>query len=478
MSAPETVESAVSGEVARGVFGLTTPDLHDRFWAARGVQVVRQGEPSAIVDGAELYLLTDSESFVMFPLRELVETLSWERPELLLLRLRDDRDQRYREIVREDETTGEVRIERSYPSGGGRLARIALTPEPEIARLWQNAPDVSTGRRLLRQHTTPERRSVRRVRGRRYERSDPADVAAYLKRLVEAWARPDSTIPGVARVPGDGWAGPGARVDPRARLVGPVWVGAGRSVAAEELVIGPAILWDEPGAAPPAPSVQWREIEAIPQERLVRRAAPLPFLATFGRRLFDVAFSLVALALTLPLYPFVALAILLEDGGPIFFVHRRQTLGGREFPCLKFRSMRKDAEEIKKQLQAKNQADGPQFFIHGDPRLTKVGRFIRKTQIDELPQFVNVLLGHMSVVGPRPSPHSENQYSPAWREARLSVKPGITGLWQVKRTRQAGLDFQEWIRYDLEYVRNRSFLLDLWIIGRTVLMLLEGKASR
>src|SRR5262249_47777473 len=156
------------------------------------------------------------------------------------------------------------------------------------------------------------------------------------------------------------------------------------------------------------------------------------------KRAFDVAFSLVAIAATLPVYPIVGLAILLEDGGPVFYAHRRETVGGREFPCLKFRSMRKEAETAKARLAATNEAAGPQFFIPDDPRVTRVGRLIRKWKIDELPQFLNVLAGHMSVVGPRPSPYRENQFCPAWREARLSVRPGITGLWQTSRTRQKG----------------------------------------
>jgi lipopolysaccharide/colanic/teichoic acid biosynthesis glycosyltransferase len=136
--------------------------------------------------------------------------------------------------------------------------------------------------------------------------------------------------------------------------------------------------------------------------------------------------------------------------------------------------MRKDAERIKRELVAANQADGPQFFIKNDPRLTRVGRTLRKLQLDELPQFINVLLGHMSIVGPRPSPFVENQYCPGWREARLSVRPGVTGLWQVKRTRAAGTDFQEWIRYDIEYVERASLLLDVQIIWQTAALLIRS----
>lgn len=135
--------------------------------------------------------------------------------------------------------------------------------------------------------------------------------------------------------------------------------------------------------------------------------------------------------------------------------------------------MCRDAERMKRELAMANQADGPQFFISDDPRLLRVGKFLRKFQLDELPQFWNVLLGHMSVVGPRPSPERENQYSPAWREARLSVRPGVTGLWQVRRTREPLTDFQEWIRYDLEYVRHYSFARDMKIVVETIVQLIK-----
>jgi lipopolysaccharide/colanic/teichoic acid biosynthesis glycosyltransferase len=135
--------------------------------------------------------------------------------------------------------------------------------------------------------------------------------------------------------------------------------------------------------------------------------------------------------------------------------------------------MRKDADRMKAQLAARNQADGPQFFMDNDPRLTHVGRLLRKTQIDELPQFINVLLGHMSVVGPRPSPRVENQYCAEWREARLSVRPGITGLWQVRRTRLRGHDFQEWIKYDIQYLDTMNFRLDLKLIWQTILVVIR-----
>ena len=125
------------------------------------------------------------------------------------------------------------------------------------------------------------------------------------------------------------------------------------------------------------------------------------------------------------------------------------------------------ADQIQDKLRVVNKVDGPQFKLPDDPRISVVGRFLRDTYIDEIPQFFSVLLGQMSIVGPRPSPESENTSCPPWRDARLSVRPGITGLWQVCRTRQAMKDFQEWIHYDVEYVRDLSLKTDLWICWKT-----------
>jgi lipopolysaccharide/colanic/teichoic acid biosynthesis glycosyltransferase len=121
------------------------------------------------------------------------------------------------------------------------------------------------------------------------------------------------------------------------------------------------------------------------------------------------------------------LAILIEDGRPWFFGHLRETVGAEEFKCWKFRSMRKDAEKMKALLKKQNQADGPQFYMENDPRLTRVGRLLRKYNLDELPQFWNVLTGDMSIVGPRPSPRAENQFCPPWREAGSASAPASPG---------------------------------------------------
>ncbi len=186
------------------------------------------------------------------------------------------------------------------------------------------------------------------------------------------------------------------------------------------------------------------------------------------KRLMDVGLCGAGLLLLSPFLLVVAILVKCTSRGPILFSHRRQGLRGKEFRCLKFRSMLCGAEAMKEQLRELNEVDGPQFKISADPRLTKLGRWLRRYNIDEVPQLLNVLFGHMSLVGPRPSPDDENQLCPAWRRARLSVKPGVTGLWQVLRLRDdPDTDFQEWIYYDVEYARHRSLWLDWQILWNT-----------
>ncbi len=201
---------------------------------------------------------------------------------------------------------------------------------------------------------------------------------------------------------------------------------------------------------------------------------PLCSYARFGKRLFDILAATVVLIMLVPIFAVVTVILKLTSPGPIFYRARRQGLHGRDFDCLKFRSMMVEADTMQERLRAVNQVDGPQFKMDNDPRITGVGKFLRDTYIDELPQFINVLLGQMSIVGPRPSPENENESSPAWRDARLSVRPGITGLWQVMRTRKEGVDFQEWVFYDTRYVRNLSFRKDLWICWKTAQKLIHS----
>jgi lipopolysaccharide/colanic/teichoic acid biosynthesis glycosyltransferase len=452
------------------VWGLDASMLHDRFWAARGVQVVRQGEASEIVKHAELYLLTDRDSLSIFRLSKLIDSLSWLKPQVLFARIHDTHDPGYRERVIADDNDNFVRFERVYRDRNFRLGRVAVTSSEEIAQRWMTSQASRDSWRKLRRSIPPNHRTTISVDGCVFNRRDDRQVNDFVHELVNLWRRPDATISRARKLSGDVWSDKSIASDYDTRFVGPVWIGTGRDLDGINSVVGPAVLWDKPELRPTVESLQWHAIEPMDHVADPQRDKTNRSLYRVTKRVFDIVFALAFMLCTLPLYPLIMLAIFIEDGRPFFFPHRRESLGGREFPCLKFRTMYNNADEIKKQLQQENQADGPQFFIEDDPRITKVGRFMRKCNIDEFPQFFNVLLGQMSVVGPRPSPYKENQYSPAWREVRLSVRPGVTGLWQVKRSREPGKDFQEWIRYDINYVENASWKMDAYILWGTFKM--------
>ena len=187
----------------------------------------------------------------------------------------------------------------------------------------------------------------------------------------------------------------------------------------------------------------------------------------FIRRTQDVVLSLVALAVLWPLMLLVAVAIVLDSpgAGPIF-AQKRVGRDGREFTFYKFRSMKPHAEDELEQLLDRNEMDGPVFKIKGDPRITRVGRFIRMTSIDELPQLWNVLRGEMSIVGPRPGlPREVEQYDEVARQ-RLLITPGLTCYWQIQPNRNQ-LSFDEWVDLDVRYIRDRSFCTDWKIIFAT-----------
>jgi len=471
-SVPEKTKDQPAPEPT--VWGLNAAQLHDRFWAARGVQVIRQGVTTPIAHDAEFYLLTDADSLSIFRLGELADTLGWIKPHVLFVRLHDPHDPGYREHILTDEQDNFVRFDRAYRHVDFRLARVALTPHEDIALAWQKDEHPRKVWRQLRRSVPSHKRATISVDGRVFDHQDDNQVMDFVRELIQVWKRPDATNRRALRLEGAGeaWADNSVDKVQQTRFVGSVWVGAGRDLAGVESVVGPAVLWDDPESPPAIDALEWSAIEPVENYYGPRRGTRGRSLFRVSKRLFDVAFALLALALTLPFYPLIMLAIFIEDGSPFFFGHRRESVGGREFPCLKFRTMYNNSEEIKQKLAAENQADGPQFFMENDPRITRVGRFMRKTNIDELPQFFNVLVGQMSVIGPRPSPYKENQFSPAWREARLSTRPGVTGLWQIKRSREPGMDFQEWIRYDIKYVENMCWKLDIFILYRTLLVCL------
>jgi lipopolysaccharide/colanic/teichoic acid biosynthesis glycosyltransferase len=171
-----------------------------------------------------------------------------------------------------------------------------------------------------------------------------------------------------------------------------------------------------------------------------------------------------------------AVAIKLSGPGEVIFRQKRAGLGGRPFTIFKFRTMVKDAEARKKQLAEKNEQDGAAFKIKDDPRVTKVGAFLRKTSIDELPQLFNVLKGDMTLVGPRPLPVNEADACEGWQRRRLDVTPGLTCIWQVKG--RSRVSFAEWVRMDVAYIRRRTLWHDLVILAQTVPAVLMRRGAR
>ena len=194
------------------------------------------------------------------------------------------------------------------------------------------------------------------------------------------------------------------------------------------------------------------------------------WLYLFLKRVIDIVVSLLGIVFLLPIFLIVAIAIKLEDPkGKVFFSQLRCGKNNQLFPMYKFRSMVSNAEELLEELKLLNEMDGPVFKIKEDPRITKVGKFIRKTSIDELPQLFNVLKGNMSLVGPRPPIPSEVVEYNDYQMQRLLVKPGLTCIWQVSGRNNVG--FEEWIDMDLHYIENRNIFMDLKLIFMTVSVL-------
>ncbi len=204
-------------------------------------------------------------------------------------------------------------------------------------------------------------------------------------------------------------------------------------------------------------------------------SAAVSLYKRFGKRAMDLLLGSVALALSAPLMLLAAIAIKVDSPGPVFHRAVRVGKGGRKFTFLKLRSMRVGAEELRGLLLHLNQAEGPAFKLHNDPRVTRVGRVLRKLSLDELPQLLHVLHGDMSLVGPRPPfPEEVERYEP-WMLHRLSVTPGLTCLWQIRG--RSDLSFEEWMRLDLEYVDRQSFPLDVKILALTVPAVLSARGA-
>jgi exopolysaccharide biosynthesis polyprenyl glycosylphosphotransferase len=211
---------------------------------------------------------------------------------------------------------------------------------------------------------------------------------------------------------------------------------------------------------------------------MVFRTVPEDSWQVLAKQVIDVLGAFFALLVSALFFLVVALFIKLTSPGPVFFRQKRCGLNGQPFTMLKFRSMVSDAEQHKSELEALNEMDGPVFKVTNDPRVTRVGRFLRKWSIDEWPQLINVLRGEMSLVGPRPLPVDEvNRFDNLSHRRRLSVKPGLTCLWQISG-RNNVRDFKDWVRLDLEYIDNWSLWLDFKILCRTVPAVLIGTGAK
>jgi lipopolysaccharide/colanic/teichoic acid biosynthesis glycosyltransferase len=193
-----------------------------------------------------------------------------------------------------------------------------------------------------------------------------------------------------------------------------------------------------------------------------------------AKRALDILLAALALPAVLPILALCALAVRIDSPGAAFFSQLRTGRGGRRFRMYKLRTMVENAAELKAKYAHLNELSWPDFKITDDPRVTRVGRFLRRTSLDELPQIFNALRGDMSLVGPRPTSFSADTYS-LWHTARLEVQPGLTGLWQISGRHE--LDFDERLRLDIAYIRNRCMKLDLLILLRTVGAVFSGRGA-
>lgn len=195
----------------------------------------------------------------------------------------------------------------------------------------------------------------------------------------------------------------------------------------------------------------------------------------FVKRLFDIILSTIGLIVLSPIMGIIAYRIKKEDGGPVFYKQVRVGKNGHQFRMYKFRSMIVNADQLLEKLKNQNEVTGAMFKMKHDPRITKIGQFIRKHSLDELPQLVNVLKGDMSLVGPRPPLPSEVNHYTDYDKQRLYVTPGCTGLWQVTERNNVGFD--EMVKLDLKYIQRASLYYDLWIIWKTITIIIKPNDS-
>ncbi len=318
------------------------------------------------------------------------------------------------------------------------------------------------------------------------------------------------------------WTGKDVKISPKSYLLGPIVIGDGCTIEDRAQIIGPAvignrckisrgvliresILWDdislsngakieysilgERSYVPDNSNIKNTILldglkdrdNNLPSDYSVKSIIDLSGIVSIAgdtqkiyktvKRITDVALSAVGIFLLLPIFFLIAIAVKIDSPGPVFYIQKRCGIRGKLFGMIKFRTMVTNAEKLYKKLIAKKETDGPIFKISNDPRITGLGRILRKTSLDEIPQLLNVLKGEMSLVGPRPLIMDEMKFSPSWRDTRLKVKPGITGLWQIQGRSEAS--FHDWIRYDVYYVKNQSLWLDIKILFKTIKVVLK-----
>ena len=499
--------------VAPGATGVAGATGRKRPWTP-------MAERSALndaIDNGELVLIADIRLWPDEETGRLLGEAKHSITDLISFVIDADRDD-YLEVIEPIGCT----VMRRYGDRGAREAgsfHAAITVRPKsLGDEWGTLLNAALSGNV------PEIRAV--TKGRRYQVLESAlwiesahDYLLLAKHLLSSgrapdpeatalkegvWVMPGAQVDASCAIEGPAFFGRGCRVGRGTRVVGPASIGESASVG-EGCVVGESVIMNDSllprgvrlwySLIGPGRTLEeeqactfgwldgedvWHRIEPARRHHAGRADHQLASVIvpswwsvwkhqafSAGKRSMDIGGAVVGLTVTLPLYPFIAAAIKLENPGPVFYVHCRQTRYGREFGCIKFRSMVNDAQQLQQKLP--NEVDGPQFYIKDDPRLTRVGRLLRRTNLDEVPQFWNVLLGHMSLVGPRPSPDGENQYCPAWREARLSVRPGLTGMWQTRRSPdRSGGDFHEWIKYDVQYVRECSLHTDLRLLFDTI----------
>jgi lipopolysaccharide/colanic/teichoic acid biosynthesis glycosyltransferase len=413
----------------------------------------------------------------VFDLRSLANSIAWNRAPLSRIRVAAT-TQPYVERVIENGRRELVRITREYGSADSGSCRVLLTRRASLAQIWANSEKRRGAWTELRRFIDWTRTDHYRIEGYLSRCKTPESTQELIELLVQEWPEPGLAIDGLTEIRPGIWGLEGTQLHGLDHIVAPAWIGHCSDDSLSGILVGPAALGDEDSGRPEdTKSPRILDIAEIQRASNRDGIESVEDVSVFqlSKRVIDFILSLVVLLLLTPVLIGIAVTILIQDGRPVFFPHIRQTRGGRDFKCWKFRTMLRGAESLVPNLSHENVADGPQVYIRNDPRITPIGRFLRRFHLDELPQFWNVLVGDMSLVGPRPSPDRENQFCPAWREARLSVRPGITGLWQVERTRAPGRDFQEWIKYDIEYVNRASFMLDLRICIKTVVRIIRGQ---